>query len=106
MAGVPLFASFDMESRKYTFRWANPSPEGDDNGAPQEQALTSRPPRAIGVVSARETELYLPRRRYAQAAKEGKLHVALKAGDGQWKYDAEVSRHHNKRVGAEGRMYD
>lgn len=90
VAGVPLFASFDMESRRYTFRWANPATAGDAD-LPQIQALTSRPPRATGPVCARETEFYLPRRRYGQAAREGMLRVALKAGDGAWKYDAEVS---------------
>ena len=91
VAGVPLHASFEMESRKYTFRWANPAADGSAEEVPQTEALTSRPPRAIGPVYARETEFYLPRRRYGQAAREGRLRVALKAGDGEWKYDEQVS---------------
>lgn len=90
IAGIPTFTSYDLHTRRYIFRYSNPAVSPS---APKRIASTAHPPLEGEAPRARETEIYLPRRRYAEAAKEGKLVVELRKGSqAEWKYDEEVSR--------------
>ncbi|KAK4698651.1 hypothetical protein P7C70_g7622, partial [Phenoliferia sp. Uapishka_3] len=92
IAGIPLFAKYDMNTLSYTFRFSNPLlPSSSSTTSPEtkSKADTRNPPLVGAQVLARETEIYLPRRRYAGPSKEGRLRVLIGKEDGDWKYDAE-----------------
>jgi hypothetical protein len=92
ISGIPLSAKYEMKTRAYSFRYANPtSPLTTRARRAQADATTDDPPVVGETPRARETEIYLPRRRYGDAAREGRLRVAVEKGDGEWKYDVEVS---------------
>lgn len=96
-AGIPIRTSYDFYSRRFTLDYINPIPPSHPLAAAvparlQSEAEPDSPP-LVGVeCRARETEVFLPRRRYGQAAKEGRLKVKLRDGDGEWRYDEEVRR--------------
>lgn len=76
-----------MRTLAYSLRFVNPSSRSK---LPQAEAETRYPPVKGAVVQARETEIYLPRRRYEVAAREGRLEVRVGTKDGTWAYDVEV----------------
>lgn len=90
IAGIPLGAHYDMRTLEYEFRFANPLPSGKGKRRDQAKADARNPPLEGEEVLARETEIYLPRRRYAGPAREGTLRVMVGEGDGEWSYSAEV----------------
>lgn len=94
-AGIPLRCTYDFHSRRFTFDYINPIPTDHPLASvapthPQSEAEPGRPPLVGLACRARETEIYLPRRRYGQAARDGHLRVKLRDGDGEWRYDEEV----------------
>ncbi|GAA5984632.1 hypothetical protein JCM11641_004546 [Rhodosporidiobolus odoratus] len=94
-AGIPLRAHYDFHTRTFTYSYINPIPSSNPLASavpitPQAEAEIDGPP-LVGVeCRARETEVYLPRRRYGQAFREGRLRVKLREGDGEWRYDEEL----------------
>lgn len=95
-AGIPLRCTYDFPSRRFTFDYINPIPTNHPLASavptlPQAEAEPGSPPLVGVACRARETEIYLPRRRYGQAARDGNLRVKLRDGDGDWRYDNEVS---------------
>ncbi|BGP11918.1 hypothetical protein JCM10049v2_007838 [Rhodotorula toruloides] len=94
-AGIPIRTSYDFHTRRFTLDYINPIPPSHPlaQSVPkrlQNEAEPDAPP-LVGVeCRARETEVFLPRRRYGQAAIEGRLKVKLRDGDGEWRYDEEL----------------
>ncbi|KAI5480839.1 glycoside hydrolase family 5 protein [Pseudohyphozyma bogoriensis] len=86
VAGIPTHANYNFRSKVYTFRFANPSPTAASTPPVKEQADTAHPPLHGTPIQSRETEIYLPRRRYGAAARAGMLRVDTR-GEGDWKYD-------------------
>ncbi|GJN94713.1 hypothetical protein Rhopal_007804-T1 [Rhodotorula paludigena] len=95
-AGIPLRTSYDFYTRRFTLDYINPIPSSSPLAAAvptpsQDEAEPNAPP-VVGVeCRARETEVFLPARRYGQAAREGRLQVKLRKGDGEWRYDPDLS---------------
>ncbi|GAA5890521.1 hypothetical protein JCM6882_002948 [Rhodosporidiobolus microsporus] len=96
-AGIPLRAHYDFHTRAFSYSYINPIPPSHplasiaaDAALPQEKAEVGSPP-LVGVeCRARETEVYLPRRRYGGPFREGRLRVKIREGDGEWRYDEEL----------------
>ncbi|KAM0749528.1 glycoside hydrolase [Meredithblackwellia eburnea MCA 4105] len=86
VAGIPLSTSFEMTTLDFTLSFANPLP-GAKPLLPQRLADTRSVPLDGKAVAARETEIFLPRRRYAKPFADGKLKVKIGKGDGEWRYD-------------------
>ncbi|GAA5872896.1 hypothetical protein JCM1840_005882 [Sporobolomyces johnsonii] len=91
-AGIPLRTSYSLQTRRFTLSYINPVPSSHPLAASVPTADKSDPksPPIVGTeCRARETEIYLPRRRYGKAAREGRLMVQVRDGDGEWRYDEE-----------------
>ncbi|GAA6037743.1 hypothetical protein JCM8097_002319 [Rhodosporidiobolus ruineniae] len=93
-AGIPLRAHYDFHTRSFSYSYINPIPSssplaGAVPATPQAEATVAAPPLVGLECAARETEVYLPRRRYGKAFREGRLRVKIREGDGEWKYDEE-----------------
>ncbi|GAA5828536.1 hypothetical protein JCM11251_000840 [Rhodosporidiobolus azoricus] len=96
-AGIPLRAHYDFHTRAFSYSYINPIPSSHPLAAiasettlPQAEAEVSSPP-LVGVeCRARETEVFLPRRRYGKAFREGRLRVKVREGDGEWRYDEQL----------------
>ncbi|GAA5851965.1 hypothetical protein JCM8547_000111 [Rhodosporidiobolus lusitaniae] len=96
-AGIPLRASYDFHTLRFSYSYINPIPASHPLAAvastatlPQAQAEVDSPP-LVGVeCKARETEVFLPRRRYGRPFREGRLGVKIREGDGEWRYDEEL----------------
>lgn len=91
IAGIPLSAKFDFQTLRFSFTFANPLPPSTPHSTPKASSDTRRPPLAGSPVLARETEIYLPRRRYGAPSRDGRLRVWIEKNDGEWRYDVEVS---------------
>ncbi|TNY21435.1 cytoplasmic protein [Rhodotorula diobovata] len=94
-AGIPLRTSFDMHTRRFTLSYINPIPPSSPLAAHvpphvQAEATPGAPPLVGEECRARETEVFLPARRYGAAAREGRLRVEMRDGDGEWRYDEEI----------------
>ncbi|GAA6062034.1 hypothetical protein JCM10212_005467 [Sporobolomyces blumeae] len=92
-AGIPLRTSYDFHSLRFSLAYINPVPPDSPVAAAVPSPLrptASRPP-IVGVeCRARETEVYLPKRRYAKWFREGKVVVKMREGDGEWKWDEDL----------------
>ncbi|SCZ96082.1 BZ3500_MvSof-1268-A1-R1_Chr8-1g09992 [Microbotryum saponariae] len=87
VAGIPYAFSYDFKLLQCTFSYVNPtSPKEFRTRRPQNLATTHDPPIPGTTPRSRETEIYLPRRRF------GGLNSRLKVrlSDGEWKYDEEL----------------
>ncbi|KDE05055.1 hypothetical protein, variant [Microbotryum lychnidis-dioicae p1A1 Lamole] len=87
VAGIPYAFSYDFKLLQCTFSYVNPTnPKDFRTRRPQNLATTDDPPIPGTMPRSRETEIYLPRRRF------GGLNSRLKVrlSDGEWKYDEEL----------------
>ncbi|BGP55967.1 hypothetical protein JCM8202v2_003574 [Rhodotorula sphaerocarpa] len=93
-AGIPLRCDYDFHTRRFTFDYINPIPADHllavaAAQSKQGEAEPDQPP-IVGVpCHARETEIYLPRRRYEAAVRDGTLRVQLRDAGDEWRYDEE-----------------
>lgn len=102
-AGIPLRTSFDLHTRRFHLSYLNPIPPSHPFAAAvpavaQQDAEPDAPPLVGAECRARETEVFLPARRYGEAARSGRLRVQLRDGDGEWRYDEEVRLFHFSRL--------
>ncbi|GAA5959872.1 hypothetical protein JCM21900_005989 [Sporobolomyces salmonicolor] len=91
-AGIPLRMSYSFHTRRFVLSYINPIPSSHPLAAavPAAEKPDPKNPPIVGrECRARETEVYLPRRRYGRAAREGRLTVQIRDGDGEWRYDDE-----------------
>ncbi|GAA6010167.1 hypothetical protein JCM10207_005648 [Rhodosporidiobolus poonsookiae] len=94
-AGIPLRCKYDFHTLRFTYSYINPIPTSSPLAdavplTPQGEADIGSPP-LVGVeCRARETEVFLPRRRYGKAFREGRMRVEVRKGDGEWRYDEEL----------------
>lgn len=83
-----------MFTRHFHLKFVNPLPPSPSTVVDQSKAGVDRPVLQGTPCLARETEIYLPRRRFGpESLAEGeKLEVRIGGEkDGDWKYDVEVS---------------
>lgn len=96
-AGIPLRSRYDFHTLSFSYSYINPIPSSHpfasaalSTALSQAEAEVDSPP-LVGVeCAARETEVFLPRRRYGRPFREGRLRVKIREGDGEWRYDEEV----------------
>jgi len=94
IAGIPLRTSFDFHTLTFSLAYINPvSPSSPlAKSIPTSERPSSKNPPIVGVeCSARETEIYLPKRRFGKWFRRGIAKVKLRDGDGEWRWDEEVS---------------
>jgi hypothetical protein len=92
-AGIPLRAKYDFHNLSFSFAYINPIPATSPLAAvvPPATSSPSNPPIVGEACAARETEVYLPSRRYANHFRAGTVDVRLRENDGDWRWDEEVS---------------
>ncbi|GAA6017473.1 hypothetical protein JCM11491_006836 [Sporobolomyces phaffii] len=91
-AGIPMRAKFDFHTLNFSFAYINPIPPASPLAAamPPSDCSPHSPP-IVGVeCRARETEVYLPSRRYAKLFRRGLVKVKLRTGDGTWRWNEEL----------------
>lgn len=94
IAGIPTYTRYNMFTRHFHLKFVNPLPPPPSTVVDQSKASVDRPVLEGKSCLAKETEFYLPRRRFGdEGLTEGeRLKVRIGGGkDGDWKYDVEVS---------------
>ncbi|GAA5943957.1 uncharacterized protein JCM15063_006127 [Sporobolomyces koalae] len=95
-AGIPLRVSYDFHDLSFSFAYINPIPPVSTLATTMtsSETLETRSPDNPPIVGfeclARETEVYLPKRRYGKWFKSGAVTVKVRDGDGEWRWDEEL----------------
>lgn len=92
--GIPLRAKYDFHTLSFSYAYINPIPKSSPIAAsvPPPTSSPTNPPIVGEICAARETEIYLPSRRYGKHFRAGTVRVKLRQGDGEWSWNEEVSR--------------
>ncbi|GAA5899696.1 uncharacterized protein JCM6883_005961 [Sporobolomyces salmoneus] len=91
-AGIPLRAKYDFHTLSFSFAYINPIPSSSPiaDAVPPTDSSPSNPPIVGEICSARETEIYLPKRRYGKLFRAGRVQITMRQGDGEWKWNEEL----------------
>ncbi|GAA5952203.1 hypothetical protein JCM3765_001906 [Sporobolomyces pararoseus] len=91
-AGIPLRAKYDFHNLSFSFAYINPIPSSSPiaEAVPPATSSPSNPPIVGEECAARETEVYLPSRRYGRHFRDGNVVVKIRDDDGEWKWNEEL----------------